>query len=214
MQKSHKIIAAIVTVIAVFAISATFYKKQQAAKLGFMANENHKLFVRDYSPSVGPDDAKVVLVEFLDPECESCRAFAPYVKEIVEKYEGKIKLVVRYAAFHKNSAYAISILEAARKQGQYWQTLDLLFKSQPAWGNHHNPRPDLIWNYLTTLDLDIDQIKKDMHDPKFMEWIKQDAEDGKTLGVRGTPTFFINGKPLERFSYQQLELQIREELEK
>ncbi|POB14770.1 disulfide bond formation protein DsbA [Halobacteriovorax sp. DA5] len=163
---------------------------------------------------MGPDNAKVVLVEFLDPECESCRAFSPYVKEIMNKYEGKVKLVVRYAAFHKNSAYAISILEAARKQGKYWETLDLLFKSQPAWGNHHNPRPDLIWNYLTTLDLDIDKIKSDMHDPKFMEWIRQDAEDGKALGVRGTPTFFINGKPLERFSYQQLELQIREELNK
>ncbi|RZF20468.1 disulfide bond formation protein DsbA [Halobacteriovorax vibrionivorans] len=164
---------------------------------------------------MGPEDAPVTIVEFLDPECESCRAFYPYVKNVMAKYEGQVRLVVRYAAFHKNSSYAIAILEATRKQDKYWETLGVLFKSQPAWGNHHNPRPDLIWNYLPTIEgLDIEKVKEDMHDPKFMEIVKKDMEDGKKLGVRGTPTFFINGKPLKNFSYNQLELQVKEELEK
>lgn len=214
MQKTHKIIIATISIIALFAIGSMLYKKQQQNRLGFLANENHKLFVRDYSPTIGPDDAKVILVEFLDPECESCRAFSPYVKELMKKYEGKIKLVVRYAAFHKNSRYAISIIEAARKQGKFYETLNVLFQNQPVWGNHHNPRPDLIWNFLPLIGLDLEKIKSDMHDPKIAEMIEQDAKDGVQLGVRGTPTFFINGKPLESFSYMQLELQIREELQK
>ncbi len=214
MKKNHKIIASVIAIIALFAIGATLFKKQQAQKLGFLANENHKLFVPDHAPKMGAENPKVYLVEFLDPECESCRAFSPYVKELMRKYADQVQLVIRYAAFHKNSKYAISILEAARKQGLYFETLEVLFKSQPAWGNHHNPRPDLIWNFLTALDLDLDKIKQDMHDPAIKEIIEQDTKDGKTLSIRGTPSFFINGKPLEQFSYQQLELQIRQELEK
>ena len=63
---------------------------------------------------MGPDDAKVVLVEFLDPECEACRAFHPFVKQLMADYSGKIKLVVRYAPFHGSSKYVVRVLEAAR----------------------------------------------------------------------------------------------------
>lgn len=215
MNKNYKIISAVIAIIAVFAIASIVYKKQQSTKLGMQANENYKLFVPDHAPAMGPEDAPVTIVEFLDPECESCRAFYPYVKDVMEKYKGQVRLVVRYAAFHKNSTYAISILEATRKQNLYWETLGVLFKSQPAWGNHHNPRPDLIWSYLPTVKgLDIEKVKTDMHDPSFIEIVKKDMEDGKNLGVRGTPTFYINGQPLKSFNYGQLELQVREELEK
>ena len=69
--------------------------------------------------------------EFLDPECESCRMFAPKVKKLVEMYHGQVKLVIRYAAFHKNSKHAIRVLEATRKQNKYKESLNLLFDYQP-----------------------------------------------------------------------------------
>ncbi|MBH49104.1 MAG: disulfide bond formation protein DsbA [Halobacteriovorax sp.] len=167
---------------------------------------------RDYSPTLGPDDAKVTLVEFLDPECESCRAFYPFVKELMAKYPNDIRLVVRYAPFHGNSKFAIKILEAARKQNKYWEALGVLFYFQPQWGDHHNPQPELIWNYLPQAGIDVEQIKKDMDDPKFVEIIEQDVSDVKDLGVRATPSFFVNGKPLTEFGFNQLQALIESEL--
>lgn len=204
---NKKIIAISVSVVAligVFIFGALKYKESERQRLGFLADENIKLFYPDHSPVIGAKDAKVILTEFLDPECESCRMFAPKVKGILKMYEGKVKLVVRYAAFHKNSAHAIKVLEATRKQGKFAESLSYLFQNQPAWASHHNPKPLLVFKFLAQLGLDIDQIKKDMLDPKIQETIEKDTMDMKLLKVRGTPTFFVNGKPLEQFSLGHL----------
>jgi protein-disulfide isomerase len=198
------ITGAVVLIIAIFIGGASLYKKNKSDKLEFMSTENAQVFVRKYSPTMGPDDAKVYLVEFLDPECESCRAFYPFVKKIMKQHEGKIKLVVRYAPFHHNSVFVVKILEAARKQGKYWETLELLFRHQPKWGSHQSPQPELIWGYLPTIGLDVAKIKKDMLDPAIDKMLEQEVADAKTLGIRQTPSFFINGKPLTSFGYEQL----------
>ncbi len=206
-MKAQKSIIAVagLTLIILFAVGNYLFKVDQKKKLGFLAHKNFQTFVRDYSPTLGPDDAKVVLVEFLDPECESCRAFYPFVKKIMADHPNKIKLVVRYMPFHGNSKMVIRILEAARKQGKYWETLETLFYYQPKWGSHHHPRPELIWEVLPEVGLNIEQLKSEMTNPSFDKIIEQDFADGKTLQVRATPTFFINGKALEQFGYQQLE---------
>lgn len=200
---------------ALFGFGSKLYKDSQKEKLSFLMQKNASLFVRDYSPSIGAEFPEVYVVEYLDPECESCRAFYPYTKKMLQDYGDKVKLVVRYAPFHGNSMFAIKIIEAARKQGKYWETLEVLFKYQPAWGSHHNPQPQLIWNYLPEVPgLNIDQLKKDMEDPKIVEMVNQDVLDGKELGVRYTPTFFVNGKPLEKFGYQYLIDMVKAELKK
>ena len=113
-------------------VGATYmYQSSQKAKLDFLATEKSELFVRDHSPRYGNENAKVILTEFLDPECESCRAFYPVVKSFLNEFEGQIQLVVRYAPFHQNSKIAIKALEAARMQGKYWEALELLFYHQP-----------------------------------------------------------------------------------
>src|SRR5690606_28131327 len=119
-------------------------------------------FVREYSPRFGSENAKVILTEFLDPECESCRAFYPVVKSLLSEFGDKVQLVVRYAPFHQNSRVAIKALEAARFQGKYWESLELLFFHQPQWGDHHNPRPELIFEFLSQLGLNMEQLKSDM----------------------------------------------------
>ena len=198
------LVGSVVLLIGIFIMAAKIYQKGETQKANFMAQENAQAFVRPHSPTLGPDDAKVYLVEFMDPECESCRATFSPVKKLLEDYPGKIKLVIRYVPFHANSKFAIKILEAARKQGKYWETLDLLFRYQPDWGDHHSPRPELIWDYLPQVGLNIDQIKQDLEDPATDQIIHQDFEDAKALGVRATPTFFVNGKPLEAFGMDYL----------
>jgi protein-disulfide isomerase len=198
--------------VCLFIAAKFFFQTSEKEHLSFLANENSKVFVRDYSPRLGEASAPVYLVEFLDPECESCRSFYPEVKRILSMYTGKVQLVVRYAPFHGNSVFAIKILEAARKQGKYWETMEMLFHYQPIWGDHHSPRPELIWSYLPGLDLDIDRLKKDMEDPAIEGMIAQEISDAKELNVRGTPTFFVNGKPLERFGVAYLIEAIEKEL--
>ena len=130
------------------------------------------------------------------------------------EFEVKIQLVIRYAPFHGNSQLVIKAIEAARKQGKYWEALEILFQHQPEWGSHHHPRPELIFNYLGEIGLDMEKLREDMNDPALNEMIKREIEDGRELGVRGTPTFFVNGKPLERFGYDSLRMLIIENLKK
>lgn len=189
----------------------SYYYKKEASKA--VAQQGTSVFVRPHSPTMGPADAPVTVVEFLDPECESCRAVYPEIKKILAENPEKIQFVVRYAPFHGNSFYAIKILEAARKQGKYWETLELLFETQPEWGSHHHPQPELIWEHLPKIGLDVEKIKSEMNDLKVFDQVELDKEDGKKLGVRGTPTFFVNGKPLRAFGLEYLKEAIEAELQ-
>ncbi len=195
-----------------FLIISSKYKKEQVDTIGSYAQENNELFIRPHSMQYGSDSAKVTLVEFMDPACETCAAFSPLVKDIINNYPGKIKLVYRYAPFHDGAEYFVKILEAAKKQGKYWETLDVMYKSQPQWASHHNPQPDKIWQFLPQAGLDLEQIRKDMNDPAYVKIIEQDLADAQTLNVRKTPGFFVNGKPLQTFGYQQLKQLIQSEL--
>jgi protein-disulfide isomerase len=195
-----------------FVFGSSYYKGKQTQKYGFMAQENASLFVRDHSQTLGSDDAKVYLVEFMDPACETCAAFSPFVKQMMNANPGKIKLVLRYAPFHDGADYFVKILEAAKKQGKYWETLDIMYKSQPNWASHSNPQPQRIWQFLPRAGLDIAQIRKDMNDPAIVKLIEQDLADAKTLNVRKTPGFFANGKPLQIFGYRQLQELVQSEI--
>ncbi len=198
--------------IGIFAATSFYYKSQQARMYNFMAQNNASTFVRDHSQTLGNDDAKVFLVEFMDPACETCAAFSPLVKQMMAANPGKIKLVLRYAPFHEGADYFVKILEAAKKQGKYWETLDVMFKSQAYWTSHHVAQPEKIWQFLPKAGLNVDQIKKDMNDPAIEKIIEQDLADAKTLNVRKTPGFFVNGKPLVTFGHQQLYELIQSEI--
>lgn len=195
-----------------FMFASSYYQEQQADKLGFMAQENASTLIRDHSPTLGSDDARVYLVEFMDPACETCAAFSPFVKQMMDANPGRIKLVIRYAPFHEGADDFVKILEAARKQGKYWETLDVMFRSQRHWTSHHRPQLQKIWQFLPEAGLDIEKIKKDMNDPAIARLIEQDLADTKTLNVRKTPGFFVNGKPLQTFGYRQLQQLVQSEI--
>jgi protein-disulfide isomerase len=164
--------------------------------------------VRPDSPSQGPENARVTVVEFLDPECESCRAFYPEVKRILKEYEGRLRFVVRYMPFHSNSVVAASATEAAGKQGKYWEMQELLFARQPEWSHKEEPQRELMMNYAKDMSLEIDKFAADFSNILVFQKIEQDRLDGVSLGVKGTPTFFINGKILEQLSYEALKKEI------
>jgi protein-disulfide isomerase len=231
MKKEVKILAAIAIVVIIGAvIGASYYRKSvQNERVGGNTGGSNKqsqalleTLVRADSPTLGAADAPVTLVEFLDPECESCAAFAPTVKKILKDYDGKIRLVVRYMPLHPNSLKAAALTEAAGEQGKYWQMQDYLFQKQSEWGTKHGPPsaappPDinaLFDKYTIDLGLDAAQVKAALNDNRFQAKLQRDLKDGQTLGVRQTPTFFVNGRKLARFSETDLRALIDDELGK
>ncbi len=203
MKRTLFVVVGLVLVIGFF-LSASMVRERRAEELSSLAEEQSSIFVRPHSPTLGDEDAKVVFVEFTDPACETCAAFSPLVKRILEQYPGKIRFVVRYAPFHQGSDEVVRILEAARKQGKFWETLDLLYRSQRTWTRHHRVVVDQVWVALALAGLDLERLREDASDPTIDEVIARDLADAETLGVRRTPGFFVDGRPLEPFGAEPL----------
>src|SRR5688572_12374528 len=199
--------------VVLFVAAANWYRGQEATTANDVAEAGAALLVRPHSPTLGPDTAAVTLVEFFDPECESCRAMYPVVKQVMAEFEGRVRLVIRYMPLHQNSAYAASLLEAARAQNRYWELLDIMMARQPEWASHHAPRPELLITYAPQAGLDAEQLRMAAGDPQIQARIQQDQDDGMALGANKTPTFFVNGKPLMQLGYMQLRAAIEEELQ-
>ncbi len=212
MRKKMIFAAVCVALIGGFILFASYYRKQRAAQLGFMAQANAATFVRPHSPAMGDDAAKVYLVKFTDPACETCASFSDFVKQIMAANPGKIKLVIRYAPFHEGAGAVVAMLEAAKRQGKFWETLDLLYSSQGYWTRHHQVMPELALNIVGRAGVDKERLRKDMNDPAISQALAQDLADAETLGVRKTPGFFVNGKPLEVFGARELQQLIEREL--
>lgn len=161
--------------------------------------------VTNHSFAYGPADAKVTVVEFFDPECESCSAVAPQIKKEMKYYEGKVRWVFRYMPYHHNSRNAVAALEAARKQNLFLEAMTLLFETQHQWGEKQVSTKDEIVKIVTSLKgLDKAQFMKDLEDPATEEILIKDQTEGKQAGVKGTPSFFVNGVMLERLSLDDL----------
>ncbi|MFZ3081900.1 DsbA family protein [Rhodoferax ferrireducens] len=210
-QKSIFTLAAVL-LIAAFIVGAFFYKNQKTEQAAQLAAKNQISLVRADAPSFGNADAPVHIVEFFDPACGTCREFYPLVKNLMAAHPGKIRLTMRYAPFHPGSDQVVKVMEAARKQGQFQQTLEALFSSQTVWVQNHTAQADLIWSPLGGLGLDMERIKSDMNSPEIARTIAQDLADAKTMNVTMTPEYFVNGKPLPTFGFEQLQRLVDEAL--
>ncbi len=203
MKRTLFLVAGLVLVIGFF-VAASVFRERRAEELGSLAAEQGSIFARPHSPTLGDEDARVVLVEFTDPACETCASFSPLVKRLLEKHPGRVRFVLRYAPFHQGSEEVVRILEATRTQGRFWETLDLLYRSQRTWTQHHQVRLDQVWYVLALGGLDLERLRRDAGDPRIDEVIAQDLADAQTLGVRKTPGFFVDGRPLEPFGIEPL----------
>ena len=187
-----------------FVLGTLLYKSGKADQSTQLAERNREHLVRMHSPALGRADAPVVIVEFFDPACETCAAFYAPVKEMIAANPDLIRLVMRYAPFHQGSDQVVAVLEAARKQGKFWPVLEAVLGSQAGWAPHHTAQVDLVWRHLEGLGLDMQQLKADMQAPAIATVIAQDLDDARALEVKMTPEYFVNGKPLPSFGYEQL----------
>ena len=185
----------------VFFAAVMVYNSQKNTSL---AAEVVPALERIGAPEKGGKNAKVTIVEFFDPACGTCSQFYPLVNNLVKKYQGRVKVVMRYAPLHQGSEDVVKMLDAAHIQGQFWPAVELLFANQQAWVEHHVSNPQRALAGIKTLPLDHDQLERDWQSSKVAATIAQDIKDGQTLQVRATPQFFVNNKPLLVFGYQEL----------
>lgn len=200
-------VAAFIGVIFIAAVGV--YKSQQPSTI---ASDKLPALERIDAPSKGGKQAKVTIVEFFDPACGTCSQFYPLINNLVKKYQGKVNVVMRYAPLHKGSDDVVKMLEAAHHQGQFWPALELLFANQQRWVEHHVSNPSSALAGIKTLKVDHDQLDKDWQSSKIEKIVNQDIQDGQTLKVRATPQFFVNGKPLVVFGYEELVSLVEQEI--
>ena len=212
MNQKNLFIAALVVLLGGFIVLTLAFTAGKEDEAEQLAAVNQAALVRMHSISLGKPDAKVTIVEFFDPACETCAAFYPLVKEIMAAHPGQIRLVLRYAPFHQGSDKVVALLEAARKQDKFWPSLEALLKSQARWSPHHTPNVDLVWQQLEGLGLNLEQLAFDMTDPAIAKVIQQDIEDARMLNVSKTPDFFVNGRPLPSFGVEPLRKLVNEAL--
>ena len=214
MNRKWPVFAAAAAVVLAFAVGVAVFKERSRQATTQALQAGGDALIRKHSPVFGNPSAKVTIVEFFDPSCETCRAFYPIVKGIVNASFGQVRLVVRYAPLHKGSDTAVRILESARQQGKYWEAVERALADQPRWASHGNPQPELIWESLADIGLDMSKARSDAGNPAINELLTQDIADMKALKVRGTPGFFVNGTPLHDFGAAQLKALVDQELKR
>ncbi len=214
MSKTWIVLGTVIAVVLAFVAGVAVFTSRSNQEVKQAAQANSYALVRPHSPVFGNPAAKVTIVEFFDPACETCRAFYPIVKRMVNASFGQVRLVMRYAPLHQGSDTAVKIVEAARQQGKYWEALERALAAQPQWAAHHRPQPEMIWDLIGDLGLDMAKARADANGPAIDQLLRQDVADMQTLKVDRTPGFFVNGTPLREFGEAQLKALVEQEMKK
>ncbi len=188
-----------------FVAASTFYHQSQRTAAAQRASAHHDSLIRPHAPIYGDPAAPVTIVEFFDPACPTCQAFYTPLKELVDEHAGRLRLVLRYAPFQIGSEQIVALLEAARRQDKFWQTLDVLMETQDDWKPLHEAELARVWKHLSGLGLDLERLRREMADPEIAARIRLDEEDGQRLKIERTPTFFVDGRPLPGFGFGVLQ---------
>ncbi len=216
MKNKKIVVISLLLLVFGFIFAAYSFKSGESKKVeNIVQSDSGAPYTRAHSPKFGDNKKGVVVVEFIDPQCGPCGAFHPMIKKMYKENYEDISLVVRYLPNHQNSRFAVKLLEAARLQGKYTEALDAIFSNQDKWAEVNNPKPELLWTFISKIDgIDIEKVKLDIKKPIFDEMMDIDSKDARTLGVRGTPTVFVNGKRLSVLSYTTLNDLVESEIYK
>jgi protein-disulfide isomerase len=164
----------------------------------------------DDQPFKGNPNATVTVVQFTDFQCPSCATAHPTVEKLIAEFGSQVKFVIRDFPLeqHKHAQKAAEAAEIAREQGKYWEYIALLYKNQ------HSLEIEELRDYAVSIGLDREEFATALNSGKFAHLVERDLEDGDKLGVNGTPTFFVNGRLIDGFSYGALKAAIEAALKK
>lgn len=167
--------------------------------------------------AVGPEAAPVVLEEFGDFQCPPCGRMHPVIQQIEKDYGDRLRFVFRHyplQQIHKNAFSAARAAEAAGMQGKFWEMHDVIFDNQTQWAESAEPRPTFV-EYARRIGLNVEKFQADVAHQDTADRIGADYQRGASMGVTGTPSFFVNGRELpavEALSETYLRAQIDQAL--
>lgn len=179
-----------ITCIAVIAVAFLFTKKANAP----VAPVDSNVLIGEAKNKKGKDGAKVTIVEFSDLQCPACKSVQPLVDLVTQSASDSVQLVYRHyplVNIHRNALAAAKAAEAAGNQGKFWEMHDKLFEMQSEWEEDSDPTAKFE-AYAADLKLDIAKYKADKDSNEVAARITADQTAGNTLGISGTPSFYVN----------------------
>ncbi len=166
--------------------------------------------------AIGPEDARVSLEEFGDFECPPCGLLHPVLKTMEKEFGPRLRVIFRefpLVPTHPHALVAARSAEAAGLQGKFWEMHDLLFENQRTWHEEFDAR-STFEGYAEKLGLDLERFRRDVSSQVVEQRIFLDGKRAHALGVKGTPTVFLNGRevPFESLAPEKLRVLINVEL--
>jgi protein-disulfide isomerase len=176
-------------------IGAMLYRAKHVAAVSMSKERTVAAQATDSVHARGSADAPVTLEEFGDFQCPPCGRLAGPLQEIEKDYGARLRVIFRNFPFaiHEHAREAACAAEAAGLQGHFWEMHDLLYREQANWSKTKDVQP-LFASYAGTLGLNLDRFKTDMSSEKVKEKVESDQKRGEAIGVKNTPTIFINNE--------------------
>ncbi|MDP2288159.1 MAG: thioredoxin domain-containing protein [Actinomycetota bacterium] len=202
------VVIALVTLGIAGAIVTRQSETNESAAVPASSDASSPLTSRTNSHILQPDaDGSVTLVEFLDFECESCRAVYPFIESLRKTYAGKVRFIARYFPIpsHANAVNAALAVEAAAQQGHFEAMYSRMYETQEQWGEQEESKASLFRDFAQSIGLDLQRYDAAIADPSTLARIELDRQEGLALGVDGTPSFFLNGERIRPQSEQELQ---------
>jgi protein-disulfide isomerase len=146
----------------------------------------------------GNSEAKVSLLEYSDFECPGCGSYYPILKRLFDEFGDRVKFLYRHFPLpqHAQADLAARAAEAAGRQGRFWEMHDRIFENRATWSKQADAEETFI-GYAGELGLDPQRFRTDLNTADVRNAVEEDRKSGKRAGVQGTPTFFLNGWPIE-----------------
>lgn len=193
MKRGLPFFIVIVVALLAFGGGAWFYRVKKGANPTLKITKDQSAGAGEVVHSIGPENAPVTLEEFGDFQCPPCGRLSEPLNDLQKKYS--IRLVFRNFPLpnHTHAKQAACAAEAAAKQGKFWPMHDLLYREQPVWSKSADARP-LFEAYAGMLQLDLSRFKADMDGPEVQQKVERDQGRGAAIGVKTTPTIFVNNE--------------------
>ena len=182
----------------IFFVAKWEFKAKQAEREAGNLVQASVLTVKPNDWVYGNEKATVTVVEYLDFECEACRAYYPITTQLKEEFKDSMRLVIRYFPLggHRNSRTSAYAAEAAGKQGKFWEMYDLLYTNQGDWGEQETANQAQFEKYAIEIGLDMEKYRKDVTSEEVKKRIDDSYNEAMSLDLQGTPSFFLNGRKI------------------
>lgn len=200
MNQDSKIIFAVIAASIMVLFGGYFLvSRQDSKKTTEQVTSLPELEVKQDDWVKGPATAQITMIEYLDFQCPACGSYHPLVKKLQKDFAQKMRLVVRHFPLEQSHQYArlaAQSAEAAGRQSKFWEMYDQLFQNQKEWSGAKDAKKIFI-SYAKDIGLDTEKFEKDLADPAINDKINADQQSGTVVGVRSTPSFFLNKNKID-----------------